>query len=45
MKRFGIVLIFALITATGSHAQDFKMPMNLERLSQALAGRWLAGPE
>ena len=33
MKRFGIVLIFALITATGSHAQDFKMPMNLERLS------------
>lgn len=33
MKRFGIALILALITATGTCAQDFKMPVNLDRLA------------
>ena len=33
MKRFGIALILALITATGAGAQDFKMPVNLDRLA------------
>jgi hypothetical protein len=33
MKRFGIALILTLITATGARAQDFKMPVNLDRLA------------
>jgi len=33
MKRWGLALILALMTATGARAQDFKMPLNLDRLA------------
>jgi len=33
MKRLGIALILALTTAVGAPAQDFKMPVNLDRLA------------
>jgi uncharacterized protein DUF4252 len=33
MKPFVIALILALIPATGAHAQDFKMPVNLDKLA------------
>ena len=33
MKRFGIAPILVLVTAMGARAQDFKMPVNLDRLA------------
>jgi hypothetical protein len=33
MKRLGIVLILNLVIAIGARAQDFKMPVNLDRLA------------
>lgn len=33
MKRLGIGLILVLMTAAGARAQDFKMPVNLDRLA------------
>lgn len=33
MRRLGIALILGLITAAGASAQDFQMPINLDRLA------------
>ena len=33
MKRFGIALLVTVLTAMGARAQDFKMPVNLDRLA------------